>query len=134
MYKRDLITAEIQKLEQALARILGLKQQGKLEEADNGLEEMLESDFGILFQDLIASDGNDFMIYLTEKDFPAEKLEILSRLLYLKFDSTTHTEQNKSVAQKLQLIYQTLEVKHRVVNMNNLNRQKTINDYIKQNA
>lgn len=134
MYKRDLITAEIQKLEQALARILGLKQQGRLEEADNGLEEMLESDFGILFQDLIASDGNDFMIYLTEKDFPAEKLEILSRLLYLKFDSTTHTEQNKSVAQKLQLIYQTLEVKHHVVNMNNLNRQKTINDYIKQNA
>jgi len=134
MYKRDLIAAEIQKLEQALARILGLRQEGKLEESDHNLQEMLESDFGILFSDLIASDGNNFMIYLTEKDFPAEKLEILSRLLYLKFDRSTGTEQNKSVAQKLQLIYQTLEIKHRVVSMNNLNRQKTINDYIKQNA
>ncbi|WP_367864249.1 hypothetical protein [Pedobacter sp. WC2423] len=134
MYKRDLITAEIQKLGQAIARILGLKQEGRLEETDNGLNEMLESDFGILFSDLVACDATDFMAFLTEKNFPSEKLEILSQVLYLKFNTAVLTEENKSVAEKLQLTYQTLEVKHHVVNMNNLSRQKTVTDFLKQHA
>ncbi|MGY0038239.1 hypothetical protein [Pedobacter sp. NJ-S-72] len=132
MYKRDLITAEIQKISQAIARILGLKQEGKLEEADNGLNEMLESDFGILFSDLVACDDSDFMAFLTKKNFPPEKLEILSQVLYIKFNTAELTGEHKSVAEKLQLTYQTLEVKHHVVNMNNLSRQKTVKDYLNQ--
>ena len=134
MYKRDLITAEIQKLSQAIARILGLKQEGRLEEADNGLNEMLESDFGILFSDLVACDDTDFMAFLTEKNFPPEKLEILSQVLYIKFNTAELIKEHKSVAEKLQLTYQTLEVKHHVVNMNNLIRQKTVKDYLNQNG
>ncbi|KIO76910.1 hypothetical protein TH53_12515 [Pedobacter lusitanus] len=134
MYKRDLITAEIQKLAQALTRILGLKHEGKLEEADNELNEMLETDFGILFSDLVACDDTDFIAFLTEKNFPPEKLEILSQVLYIKFSPAEQTQENKSVAEKLQLTYQTLEVKHHVVNMNNLSRQQTVKDYLKQNG
>ncbi|MBB5638695.1 hypothetical protein HDF26_004912 [Pedobacter cryoconitis] len=134
MYKRDLITAEIQKLSQAIARILGLKQEGKLEEADNGLNEMLEADFGILFSDLVSCDPTDFMAFLTEKNFPAEKLEILSQVLYIKFGIIEQPAERKSVAEKLQLTYETLEVKHHVVNMNNLSRQKTVKDYLNQNG
>jgi hypothetical protein len=134
MYKRDLIKLEIQKLSQAIARILGLKKEGRLEEADNGLNEMLESDFGILFSDLVACDDTDFMAFLTEKNFPSEKLEILSQVLYIKFSAAELPGEHKSVAEKLQLTYQTLEVKHHVVNMNNLSRQKTVKDYLNQNG
>lgn len=130
MYRRDLLTAEIQKLAQALAKIMGLKQQGELEEADNGIDVMLEHDFGILFSDLLASSPEDFTAFLAEKDFPAEKLDVFSQLLYLKFNSSTETDDNRSVAEKLQLIYQTLEVKHHVINMINIGRQKSIEQYL----
>ncbi len=130
MYRRDLLTAEIQKLAQTLAKIMGLKEEGELEAADNGIDTMLEQDFGILYSDLLASSPEDFTAFLTKKDFPAEKLDILSQLLYLKFNPATETEDNKSVAQKLQLIYQTLEVKHHVINMINISRQKSIVQYL----
>lgn len=131
MYKRDLITAEIQKLGQALSRLLGLKTDGKEEEANNGLQEVLEQDFGILYTDLIACEDTDFTAYLQEKNFPSEKLDIFSQLLYLKFNPAERNEENDSLAEKLQLIYQDLEVKHRVINMINIGRQKTINQYLR---
>ncbi|HEY0176516.1 MAG TPA: hypothetical protein VGC08_09075 [Pedobacter sp.] len=134
MYRRDLLTAEIQKLAQALARIIGLKQQGLTEEAEEGIDQMLLNDFGILFSDLILVETTDFTAFLTGKDYPAEKLDILSQLLYLRFDPAIVTVENKSVAEKLQLIYQTLEIKHRVINMINLDRQKNTGQYLKINS
>lgn len=131
MYRRDLLTAEIQRLAQALARIMGLKQQGKTQDAENGLSEIIENEFGILLTDLIASEINDFEAFLNEKDFPADKLDLFSQFLYLKFDPSARNAKNKSLAEKLQLIYSTLEVKHHIINMINLDRQKTIQQYIK---
>ncbi len=134
MYGRDLLTAEIQKLAQALARIIGLKQQVLTEEAEEGIDQMLLNDFGILFSDLILVETTDFTAFLTGKDYPAEKLDILSQLLYLRFDPAIVTVENKSVAEKLQLIYQTLEIKHRVINMINLDRQRSAGQYLKINS
>jgi len=134
MYRRDLLTAEIQKLAQALARIMGLKQQGKLEEADADLEETLARDFGILYRDLLAADRDNFAVFLTEKDFPAEKLDMFSQLLYLTFNPAEQTADQYALAEKLQVIYRTLEVKHHVVNMLNLDRQKITEQYLKLNS
>jgi len=131
MYRRDLLTAEIQRLGQALARIMGLKQQGKTEEAENGLNEIFENEFGILYADLIASALNDFEAFLITKEFPADKLDLFSQFLYLKFNPSDQSTENKSLAEKLQLIYSTLEIKHHIINMINLDRQKTIQQYIK---
>jgi len=131
MYRRDLLTAEIQKLAQALARIMGLKQQGKTEEAQNGLEETLETEYGILYTDLLAANLDDFEAFLIQKDFPSEKLDLFSQFLYLKFNPSEQSSDGKSLAEKLLLIYSTLEVKHHVINMINLDRQKTIQLYLK---
>ncbi|SEA82282.1 hypothetical protein [Pedobacter hartonius] len=125
--------AEIQKLAQALAKLMGLKLEGKLEEADRGIEEMLEHEFGILLTDLLNCSPADFEVFLHQKDFPAEKLDMLSQLLYLKFDKNL-TREHTLLAEKLQLIYQTLEVKHHVVNMINLGRQKSIAQYLNLNS
>jgi hypothetical protein len=134
MYRRDLLTAEIQKLAQALARIMGLKQEGKLEEAENSLNETLAHDFGILYTDLLAADQENFAAFLTEKNFPAEKLDMFSQLLYLKFNPAGRTPDQFALAQKIQVIYHTLEVKHHVVNMLNLDRQKITEQFLKLNS
>lgn len=131
MYRRDLLMAEIQKLSQALAKIMGLQLQGKLEEADQSLEDTLENDFGILYADLIASDLADLETFLTEKNFPSEKLDFLSQFLYLKFDPNNKTPDNLTLAEKLLLIYQILENKHHVINMINIDRQQKVQKYIK---
>jgi hypothetical protein len=130
MYRRDLLTAEIQKLAQALARLMGLKQLGKLEEVDKGVDELLENDFGILFSDLINCSPDDFEAFLQQQNFPSEKLDMFSQLLYIKFNAENLTKENISLAEKLKLIYQTLEIKHHVVNMINLGRQKSITQYL----
>jgi hypothetical protein len=131
MYRRDLLTAEIQRLGQALARIMGLKHQGKTQDAENGLEEIIANEFGILYNDLIASDSADFEAFLTDKNFPADKLDLFSQFLYLKFNPSIKDRATQSLAEKLQLIYSTLEVKHHIINMINLDRQKMIQQYIK---
>lgn len=134
MYRRDLLTAEIQKLAQALARLMGLKQEGKQEESDKAIEDLLENDFGILLADLLNCSLEDFELFLQQKDFPAEKLDIFSQLLYLKFNHENITTENISLAQKLKLIYQTLEIKHHVVNMISIGRQKSIDQYLNLNS
>ena len=131
MYRRDLLMAEIQKLSQALAKIMGLQQQEKLEEAGKSIDETLENDFGILYADLIASDLTDLEIFLTEKNFPSEKLDFLSQFLYLKFDSANAVPDNRTLAEKLLFIYQILEKKHHVINMINIDRQRKMQKYIK---
>jgi len=133
MYRRDLLTAEIQKLAQALARMMGLKLEGKLEEAENELNGILEHDFGILLKDLLSSSESDFALYLDSKDFPSEKLDMLSQLLYSKLDLQVADLDNQSLAGKLLQIYQLLESKHHVVNMISLDRQKLIRKYLNEN-
>lgn len=130
MLRRDLITAEIQKLAQVLARIMGLKLEGKLAEADDLLIESLANDFGITPEELYSTSSDEFDVLLTEKAFPAEKLEMLSQFFYSQFDPSVLNPRNDSFAEKLSLIYSILETKHHIVNMTNLDRQKLVDQYL----
>jgi len=130
MLRRDLITAEIQKLAQVLARIMGLKLEGKLTEADDLLMESLVNNFGITPVELFSSNSSEFEARLTEKEFPAEKLEMLSQFLYSQFDPSVINPRNDSFAEKLYLIYYLLETKHHIINMTNLDRQKLVDKYL----
>ncbi|NQX40591.1 hypothetical protein SAMN05421820_105485 [Pedobacter steynii] len=130
MYRKDLITAEIQKLAQVLARIMGLKLEGKLEAAEDLFRESLLKDFGITEDQLFLKQNDDFEALLTDFAFPAEKLEMLSQFLYPEFDPSQPSDKNEALAEKLNLIYQTLEVKHRIVSMTNLDRQKKVQQYL----
>jgi hypothetical protein len=134
MYRRDLLTAEIQRLAQALARIMGLKQQGKTEEVQNGLNEVFEKEFGIDFQDLLNINLPDFEVLLNLKEFPAEKLDLFSQFLYLTLNTGKPPAHDTAIALKLQWLYQTLEKKHHIINIINLDRQKTIQQYINSNS
>lgn len=130
MYRKDLITAEIQKLAQVLARIMGLKLEGKLEESANLFRESLWKDFGITEENLFSKQQEGFEASLNDSTFPAEKLEMLSQFLYSEFDPSLPSDKNEALAEKLNLIYQTLEVKHRIVSMTNLDRQKKVQQYL----
>jgi len=128
MYRKDLITAEIQKLSAVLARIMGLKLEGKLEDAKVIFDETMEKSFH-LSTDLI--NGNDFSAFenwITLSDLAPEKLDLLSEFLY--YELGLSEARNKAIAPKLNLVYQFLADKHKIVHLVNLHRQKTIQQYL----
>ncbi|RZK66017.1 MAG: hypothetical protein EOO95_06950 [Pedobacter sp.] len=128
MYRRDLITAEIQKLAQVLARIMGLKLEGKLEEAEQVFEETIKESFSLPLEVLDDEDSAKFQNWLNEIDFAPEKLDSLSEFLY--YELGVSNERNKIIAPKLNLIYQTLADKHKIVHLVNMHRQNIIQQYL----
>lgn len=128
MYRRDLITAEIQKLAQVLARIMGLKLEGKLAEANQLFEETMEGGFQLPKEILENEDLSVFENWLTKSNFPPEKLDSLSEFLY--YELGVSQERNQTIAPKLNLVYQYLSDEHKIVHLVNLHRQKTIQQYI----
>lgn len=124
------MTAEIQKLAQVLARIMGLKLEGKLEEAEDLFKESLLKEFEITEEELLSYPNEEFNTLLLAKEFPAEKLEIFSQFLYADLAPSRQADRNKLIAEKLQLIYQMLEEQHHTISMTNMDRQKKIQQYL----
>lgn len=130
MYKRDLITAEIEKLAQVLARIVGLKRDGDFVDADELFFQTLETSFGLNHEVLYGLQPDGFATWLEQTDLPAEKLDMLGQFLFNEIDPNGELSKNKLFAHRLGLIYQTLASKHHVVHLANLKRQDIIQRYL----
>jgi hypothetical protein len=130
MYRRDLILAEIQKLTQVLARIMGLKLEGKITEAEDLFAESLQKDFEMSLEDLFSNDAQAFETSLLQLTYTAEKLEMLSQFIYEQFRTSVDDIRKQTFAEKLLIIYQVLESKYHIVNMTNLDRQKNVLQYL----
>ena len=110
MYRKDLITAEIERLAQILARIMGLKVELKLKEAELLFEETLLSSFGLTKSLLIDIDIEPFSTWLKQADLAPEKLNTLTDFLFSELDFERNPILSQLYAQKLNLIYQFLLV------------------------
>lgn len=128
MYKRDLLTAEIERLSQVLARILGLKIDGKPEEALEIFKETMERSFDLPPEILTEPDILALKIWIEKHDLPAEKLDSLSEFLF--YELGTSPQRNAMIAPKLNLIYQVLAEKHKRVHLVNFHRQELIQQYL----
>ncbi|TCD04659.1 hypothetical protein EZ449_17065 [Pedobacter frigidisoli] len=128
MYRRDLITAEIQRLAQVLSKIMGLKLDGNFKEAQILFDETLENGFNLPSEILVDQDISVFKNWLHASDLPPEKLDTLSEFLY--YELGVSAERNQIIAPKLNLVYQYLSDQHKIVHLVNLHRQKTIQQYL----
>jgi hypothetical protein len=128
MYRKDLITAEIEKLAQILAKIMGLKLEGKLEEADQIFTATMLQNFGLQTPLLFEAEISIFEKWLQESNLSADKLDSLSEFLYYEL-GLSH-ERNQKIAPRLNLIYDQLSNQHKIVHLINLHRQKTIEQYL----
>jgi hypothetical protein len=130
MYKRDLITAEIEKLAQVLARIIGLKIELKLDEAEMVFDETMKNSFGLDKFLLTSPDIAAFSNWLKNSNLNAEKLNSLSDFLFSELNFEQQPISSQLLAQKLNLIYQYLADELHTVHLINLGRQKYIQQYI----
>ncbi|MFD0942166.1 hypothetical protein [Pedobacter boryungensis] len=130
MYRKDLITAEIEKLAQVLAKIIGLKTELKLKEAEDLFNETIISSFGLDSSLLLESDNEGFINWLKKSNHNTEKLNALTDFIYSELDFENNPISSTLCAQKLNLIYQSLIDDHQIVHLINLGRQKMIQQYL----
>jgi len=128
MYRRDLLTAEIERLAQVLARIMGLKLEGDLAKAGLLFNETIANAFKLPVEILEDNDITKFEKWLVETDLTAEKLDSLSEFLY--YELGVSSEKNKIIAPRLNLIYKVLAEKHKIVHLVNFHRQEIIQQYL----
>lgn len=129
MYRRDLLKSEIEKLAQVLARIIGLKTELKLKEAEDLFHETLQNGFSLNSAMLYAPDEEDFNKWLIESDLGAEKLNTLGDFLFSELDFDNQPIRSLSIARKLDLVYKRLSDHYHTVHLINLGRQKYIQQY-----
>jgi hypothetical protein len=129
MYRRDLLTAEIEKLAQVLARIIGLKTELKLKEAEALFNETLLDSFSLEKSILITPDDEDFNKWLNSVDLGPEKLNTLSDFLFSELDFDNNFITSQFIAKKLDLVYKYLVDHYHTVHLINLGRQKYIQQY-----
>lgn len=130
MYRKDLITAEIEKLAQVLARIMGLKVELRLKEAEDLFNETLLNSFGLERSLLLDSDTTAFSAWIETSNLNAEQLNSLGDFLFSDLDFEQNPINAQLFAQKLNLVYQRLADKYQTIHLINLGRQKYIQQYI----
>ncbi len=128
MYKRDLIKSEIENLALVLAKILGLKQIGKVLEAEQTFNDTINKDFGLNPQLINSADTKQFLVWLNESTLPPEKLGSLSEFLYWKF--TQDENPNKQLAIMLNAVYNKLIIEHKIVHLDQLQKQEHVKKYL----
>ena len=130
MYKRDLITAEIQKLADVLAKILKLTFDGDLENADILFNETIAHSFGLSPSLLFDPELKNFIASINANELPAEKLDMLSRFLYIRWNDSEDPEFRRALSQKLDFLYTRLEQTYHIVSFENIQRRQIIAKYL----
>ncbi|MVN23508.1 hypothetical protein [Mucilaginibacter arboris] len=132
MIRRDFLQAEISKLAQALAKIMGLKEAGNQQEADDLINQNLLQGFDLDLESVTKSSPVEFKKLLAAKNFPAKKLDLLGRFL---LESVSPFHQNPgtiAILNHVLVLYQLLEQEHHTQSLENLNRQQKIIQFLKQ--
>ena len=79
-----------------------------LDEAEDLFAETLANSFGLPMALVYDTNLSTFKQWLDRKDLPALKLDMLSQFIFNEIDLKNEVRNNQILAQKLNLIYQTL--------------------------
>jgi len=122
--------AEIQKLGQILAKILGLKNDGNV---DDGLDlafQALSDNFGLTKESLETSSVEDFQLFLKASTYSAEKLNMLAQLLFETVYPFQEEKETILILHKTAAILNLLETEHHQQSFENIARREQINNFL----
>lgn len=130
MIRKDFIEAELQKLAQVIAKIIGLKDHGNLDEALEVSHQTLSESFGFDRKLLEQGSVEEFETILKSRNFPAEKLNLLAQLLFESAYPFQETEECVAVMRKVALVLNFLETEHHQQSLDNLSRREMIDNFL----
>ena len=83
---RDLLQAQIEQMGQAIGKMiskfLGLKNDGKIEDAMAVTGIAMQEELGLNFEELWKSEQAEFLLFFKDKPYSSESLELLSTYFY----------------------------------------------------
>lgn len=130
MIRKDFMEAEIQKLAQVLAKILGLKNDGNVDEGINTAFETLADSFGLSREDLEQAPVDDFQAYLADKSYSPEKLNLMAQLMFETVYPFQEVEETFLILHKTAAVINLLETVHHQQSFENIARREQINTFL----
>lgn len=130
MLRKDFIEAEIQKLSQVLARILGLKNDGDIESAKELSYGTLADTFKFTPERLKQATAEEFEEDVKAKKLSAEKLNLLSRFLFESVYPFEETEETFGVLNKTIVVLNLLEKEYHQQTLENISRREQIEKFL----
>jgi hypothetical protein len=133
MYKRDILLDEIEKFALLLARLMGLKTEGKADEFTQLAENIMLKEYNIPLPELLGLTLKEFEVRLSGENYSADKLDALAQLLYLNSESFTASVETMLSLQKTLFIFDLLEQTHHRQSFENINKRNHIYQFLKNN-
>lgn len=130
MIRKDFIEAEIQKLSQVLARILGLKNDGNVDDATALAYQTLSDSFNLNAENLYIQSADTFKEELKAKNYSAEKLNLLVQFLFESVYPFQETEETFAVLNKTLVVLNLLEMEYHQQSLENISRREQIDKFL----
>lgn len=130
MIRKDFVEAEIQKLAQILAKILGLKNDGNVDEGIETAFGALAESFDLHREDLERRSVEDFQAYLSSRAYSPEKLNLMAQLMFETVYPFQEVEETFLILHKTAAVINLLETEHHQQSFENIARREQINTFL----
>ena len=130
MIRKDFIDTEIQRLAQVIAKIIGLKNEGNLDEALVLSHKSLLEDFGFEVSVLEQGSIEEFERLVRAGNYSAEKLSLLGQLLFESAHPFQDTEECVTLVRKTALVFTLLETEYHQQSLENISKREMINNFL----
>jgi hypothetical protein len=133
MFRKDYILSEIEKLALVIARLMGLKTEGKEDEFIHLADSTLLNEYNIPLDELLGLTIEDFRLRLENENYSADKFDALAQLLYLYSEPFGANPETLLTLQKVLIIFDLLEQKYHRQSFENINKRNRIYQFVKRN-
>jgi hypothetical protein len=130
MYQQDYLLNETRKFALLLARLMGLKAEGSSEEYLQLFNHTLQAEYDAELEQLFGLNECDFEERLLKANYSAEKLNALSQLFYMFAEPFEGNTDTVLILKKVLVIFDVLEQHHHTTSFENLEKRKTIYQFL----
>lgn len=131
MFQRDYLLIEIQKLSLILARLIGLKKAGKLDDFNLEVDALLQAEYDSDLEQILTLSEDEFSTFLQTTSFSAEKLNALAQILHIFAQPLSNDPIAVLLLRKVLLIFDHLAEKHQYSSYQNIEISNSIRKFLK---
>jgi hypothetical protein len=131
MFQRDFLMNEARKFALLLAKLMGLKADGRHEEYVNYFNDILQDEYNAELEALLKLSEHDFTDTLSNADYSTEKLNALSQMLYVFAEPFNNDDETAGILNKVLIIFNLLETQHHYESFDNITKRNNIYNYFK---
>jgi len=135
---RDLLQAQIEQMGQAIGKMiskfLGLKNDGKMEEAMMVTQATLWEELGLDFEKLYKSNQTEFQFFFQDKPYSAESLTLLSTYFFEvgKDKLASQPSESKLILTKAIMLLDLADRKEDSLSMTRMAKKKELQEFLDQ--